>query len=161
MPRRPLALVGAESSGRITAIEIARAQLFDVDADRKRPIDDAIDYFGGGFEGNDAGVQGRAAIAGEELGMIVHCRCRRDSTSPAGGRRTWKPPAQIQSLSNSDPTSEPERTILRRTARRASQSLEMVPEQRARRIWPYLLLYTWETTNGNRSSSSPHPKQAQ
>src|SRR5258705_13517105 len=92
MPRRPLALVGAESSGRITAIEIARAQLFDVDADRKRPIDDAIDYFGGGFEGNDAGAPGRAAIAGEELGMIVHCRFPRDSTSPAGARRTRKPP---------------------------------------------------------------------
>jgi hypothetical protein len=48
MPRRPLVLVGAESSGRITAIEVARAQLFNVDADRKRRIDDAIDYFGGG-----------------------------------------------------------------------------------------------------------------
>ena len=48
MPRRPLARVGAELSGRITAIEIARAQLFDVDFDRKKRIDDAIDYFGGG-----------------------------------------------------------------------------------------------------------------
>ena len=48
MPQRPLARAGAESSGRITAIEIARAQLFDVDADRKKRIDDAIDYFGGG-----------------------------------------------------------------------------------------------------------------
>ena len=46
MPQRPGA--SAESSGRITAIEIARAQLFDVDADRKKRIDDAIDYFGGG-----------------------------------------------------------------------------------------------------------------
>jgi len=46
MPQRPGA--GAESSGRITDIEIARAQLFDVDADRKKRIDDAIDYFGGG-----------------------------------------------------------------------------------------------------------------
>lgn len=52
MPRQPLAHAGAESSRRITAIitaiEIARAQLFDVDADRKKRIDDAIDYFGGG-----------------------------------------------------------------------------------------------------------------
>jgi hypothetical protein len=48
MPRRPLAYAGAESSGRITAIERGRAQLFDVDADRKKRIDDAIDYFGGG-----------------------------------------------------------------------------------------------------------------
>ena len=48
MPRRPLAHVGAELSGRITAIEIARAQLFDVDVDRKKRIDDAIDYFGAG-----------------------------------------------------------------------------------------------------------------
>ena len=48
MPRRPLAHVGAELAGRITAIEIARAQLFDVDVDRRKRIDDAIDYFGGG-----------------------------------------------------------------------------------------------------------------
>jgi hypothetical protein len=48
MPRRPLACVGAELAGRITAIEIARAQLFDVDVDRKKRIDDAIDYFGAG-----------------------------------------------------------------------------------------------------------------
>ena len=48
MPQRPLARAGAESSGRITAIEIARAQLFDVDADRKKRIDDSIDYFGRG-----------------------------------------------------------------------------------------------------------------
>lgn len=48
MPRRPLAHVGAEVSGRITAIEIAHARLYDVDVDRKKRIDDAIDYFGGG-----------------------------------------------------------------------------------------------------------------
>jgi hypothetical protein len=49
MPRRPRAhVVGAELSGRITAIQIARAQLFDVDVDRKKRIDDAIDYFGAG-----------------------------------------------------------------------------------------------------------------
>jgi hypothetical protein len=46
MPRRPLAHVDAELSGRITAVEIARAQLFDIDVDRKKRIDDAIDYFG-------------------------------------------------------------------------------------------------------------------
>lgn len=46
MPRRPLAHVGPELSGRITAIEIARAQLFDVDVDRKKRIHDSIDYFG-------------------------------------------------------------------------------------------------------------------
>jgi hypothetical protein len=48
MPRRPLADADAESSRRITSIEIARAQLFDVDVDRKKRIDDAIDYFGTG-----------------------------------------------------------------------------------------------------------------
>jgi len=48
MPRRHLSLVGAESSERIAAIQIARAQLFDVDVDRKKRIDDAIDYFGAG-----------------------------------------------------------------------------------------------------------------
>ena len=48
MPRRPLSFVGAEVSERITAIQIARAQLFDVDVDRKKRIDDAIDYFGAG-----------------------------------------------------------------------------------------------------------------
>jgi hypothetical protein len=48
MPRRPFAHVGAELSGRIRAIEIALAQLFDVDVDRKKRIDDAIDYFGAG-----------------------------------------------------------------------------------------------------------------
>jgi len=45
---RPLAHVGAEVSGRITAIEIAHAQLYNVAVDRKKRIDDAIDYFGGG-----------------------------------------------------------------------------------------------------------------
>ena len=46
--RRPLSFVGAELSERLTAIQIARAQLFDVDVDRKKRIDDAIDYFGAG-----------------------------------------------------------------------------------------------------------------
>jgi hypothetical protein len=48
MARRPLSFVGAESSERISVIQIARAQLFDVDVDRKKRIDDAIDYFGAG-----------------------------------------------------------------------------------------------------------------
>lgn len=48
MPRRPRANVGARLSGRIAAIEIARAQLLDVDVDRKKRIDGAIDYFGAG-----------------------------------------------------------------------------------------------------------------
>ena len=48
MARRPLSSVGAELSERITAIQIALAQLFDVDVDRKKRIDDAIDYFGTG-----------------------------------------------------------------------------------------------------------------
>jgi hypothetical protein len=45
---RPLAHIDAEVSGRIVAIEIAHAQLYNVDVDRKKRIDDAIDYFGGG-----------------------------------------------------------------------------------------------------------------
>ncbi len=48
MPRRPLARVGAGLSRRITVLEIARAHLFDVDVDRRKRIDDAIDYFGAG-----------------------------------------------------------------------------------------------------------------
>jgi len=50
MPRRPLAPADAESSERSTRIEIARTQLFDVDVDRKKRIDDAIDYFGAGHQ---------------------------------------------------------------------------------------------------------------
>jgi hypothetical protein len=46
MPRRPLAHADAEPTGGITSIEMARAQLFDVDVNRKKRIDDAIDYFG-------------------------------------------------------------------------------------------------------------------
>jgi hypothetical protein len=46
MPRRPPPHIDAELSGRIAAFEIARAQLFDVDADRKKRIDGVIDYFG-------------------------------------------------------------------------------------------------------------------
>lgn len=34
----------AELSGRV--IDLARARLFDVDVDRKKRIDDTIDYFG-------------------------------------------------------------------------------------------------------------------
>ncbi len=51
MPRRPLAHVDAELSGRMTSLDITRAQLFDVDVDRKKRIDAAIDYFGGGHTG--------------------------------------------------------------------------------------------------------------
>ena len=38
MPRRP-PHIDAELTGGLAAIEIARAQLFDVDADRKKRID--------------------------------------------------------------------------------------------------------------------------
>ena len=48
MPRQPLAHAGAGRSGRITSIEIARARLLDVDVDKKKRIDAAIDYFGTG-----------------------------------------------------------------------------------------------------------------
>jgi len=48
MPRRHLARVGSQLSGCLTAIEIARAQLLDLDVDRKKRIDVAIDYFGAG-----------------------------------------------------------------------------------------------------------------
>jgi hypothetical protein len=46
MARRPPPHIDAELTGRLAAIEIARAQLFDVDADRKKRIDGLIDYFG-------------------------------------------------------------------------------------------------------------------
>jgi hypothetical protein len=46
MPRRPPSHIDAELTGRLAAIEIARAQLFDVDSDRKKRIDGLIDYFG-------------------------------------------------------------------------------------------------------------------
>jgi hypothetical protein len=46
MPRRPPPYIDAELTGRLAAIEIARAQLFGVDADRKKRIDRLIDYFG-------------------------------------------------------------------------------------------------------------------
>jgi hypothetical protein len=46
MPRPRLAEVGPELFGRRLSLEIARAQLFDLDVDRKRRIDDIIDYFG-------------------------------------------------------------------------------------------------------------------
>ena len=49
MPRQPLAHVDAGRSGRITSIEIARARLLDVDVDRGKRIDAAIDYFGAGY----------------------------------------------------------------------------------------------------------------
>jgi hypothetical protein len=46
MPHRRLAHVDITLSGHIASIETARALLFDVDVDRKKRIDDAIDYFG-------------------------------------------------------------------------------------------------------------------
>ena len=48
MPRQRLVQVDVEPSGHITSIERVRAQLFDVDVDRKKRIDDTIDYFGAG-----------------------------------------------------------------------------------------------------------------
>jgi hypothetical protein len=51
MPRRPLAHVDAELPRRLTNIAIARAELFDVDVNRKKRIDDVIDYFGAGHIG--------------------------------------------------------------------------------------------------------------
>jgi hypothetical protein len=74
MPRRPLALVGAEMSGRIAAIQIARAQLFDVDVDRKKRIDDAIDYFGAG----------RIAVAREGARRLQPARTDRARTTTYG-----------------------------------------------------------------------------
>jgi hypothetical protein len=87
MPRRPLALVGAELSGRIRAFQIARTQLFDVDVDRKKRIDDAIDYFGAG-----------------------HNAVPREGVRQAGLR------SKSPNLSTSDQTSEPHGPILWRTA---------------------------------------------
>ena len=47
MPQRLTAYLDADDiSRRLTIFAIARARLFDVDVDRKRRIDDAIDYFG-------------------------------------------------------------------------------------------------------------------
>jgi len=60
---RPLAHVGAEVSGRITAIEIAHAQLYDVDVDRKKRIDDAIDYFGGDTSTSSGRVSANRSFA--------------------------------------------------------------------------------------------------
>jgi hypothetical protein len=65
MPRRPFAHVGAELSERVTAIEIARAQLFDVDVDRKKRIDDAIDYFGAGTSPSHGRMSGDSSRLGQ------------------------------------------------------------------------------------------------
>ena len=51
MSRRPLAHIDAGRSGPTTSAEIVRARLFDVDVNRKKRIDDAIDYFGDGRPG--------------------------------------------------------------------------------------------------------------
>ena len=47
MPRQRLVYVDAGLSARITSMEVTRSQLFHVDVDRKKRIDDIIDYFGG------------------------------------------------------------------------------------------------------------------
>ena len=72
MPRRPLSFVGVELSERITAIQIARAQLFDVDVDRKKRIDDAIDYFGAG----------QIAVARKGVRYLRPVRTDRVTTTP-------------------------------------------------------------------------------
>ena len=72
MPRRPLSLVGAESSARIAAIQIARAQLFDVDVNRKKRIDNAIDYFGAG----------QIAVARKGVRRLLPARIDRLTTTP-------------------------------------------------------------------------------
>ena len=72
MPRRPLSLVGTESSERITAIQIARAQLFDVDVNRKKRIDNAIDYFGAG----------QIAVARKGVRQPLPARIDRLTTTP-------------------------------------------------------------------------------
>jgi hypothetical protein len=51
MPRRRRAPVDTALSERATRLEITRAQLFDVDVNRRKRIDDAIDYFGAGHIG--------------------------------------------------------------------------------------------------------------
>jgi len=51
MSRRPLAPIDARRSGPTTSMDVVRARLFDVDVDRKKRIDDAIDYFGEGRSG--------------------------------------------------------------------------------------------------------------
>jgi hypothetical protein len=51
-PRHRLTHVDAELSERITRLEIAHVQLFYVDVDRKKKIDDVIDYFGAGRIGS-------------------------------------------------------------------------------------------------------------
>jgi len=61
MPRRRLAHVDAELSGRITSLEIPRAQRFDVDVDREKRIDAAIDYFGAGHTGVAREVRGKSS----------------------------------------------------------------------------------------------------
>jgi len=84
MPRRPLSLVGAESSERIAAIQIARAQLFDVDVDRKKRIDDAIDYFGAGqIAVARKGVRQLLPVRTDRLTTIAFARATRF-------RRAWR-----------------------------------------------------------------------
>jgi hypothetical protein len=105
-------------SGCITAIEIARAQLLDVDVDRKKRIDVAIDYFGAGRldvappvvrqrqpAGTDRGRYGRTT----RVRWAGRLRPGADRQHGAeGARRPLKSPG----LSNLDQTAEPDEPTL-------------------------------------------------
>ena len=80
MPRRPLSFIGAESSERIAAVQMARAQLFDVDVDRKKRIDDAIDYFGAG----------QIAVARKGVRQLLPAGTARVTTTPLRERRGFR-----------------------------------------------------------------------
>ena len=128
MPRRPLAHVGAELSGRITAIDSARAQLFDIDVDRKKRIDDAIDYFGAGHI--DVAREGvrqlqstrslprfrtspgplRSSLTPRASRLQRREGVRASDLSPLSNKSSLRPTQP--SLSNSDQTSEPDSTIV-------------------------------------------------
>jgi hypothetical protein len=84
-PRHRLTPVDADLSERITRLEIARVQLFYVDVDRKKKIDDVIDYFG-------AGRIGSRRPAPEAARALM----------PASAASSMSPP-----VSNSDQTSGP------------------------------------------------------
>lgn len=86
MPRRPLSFVGAELSKRITAIQIARAQLFDVDVNRKKRIDDAIDYFGAG----------RIAVARKGVRQLQLVRTDRSTTIAFVRATRFRRPCRIR-----------------------------------------------------------------
>lgn len=96
MARRPLSSVGAELSERITAIQIALAQLFDVDVDRKKRIDDAIDYFG----------TGRIAVARKGVRQLLPAGTARLTTTPFARATRFRRATAFRRLSNFDQTSE-------------------------------------------------------